>query len=154
MWLMESLQRPPRSVPSDGLAIAATSMAFNLRKLCTKSGRNNFALGTRSCRMRTQDVATNVAINASASRIEKDEARDSGNARKVVGADLTVPAFTPATAISSVPSPNLGRDRDDAWVRAIIIARADTGDGVLGVLRPTLTTGRRTQRRQPKAAAN
>jgi hypothetical protein len=68
-----------------------------------------------------------------------------------VGADLTVPAFTPATAISSVPSPNLGRDRDDAWVRAIIIARADTGDGVLGVLRPTLTTGRRTQRRQPKA---
>jgi hypothetical protein len=39
--------------------------------------------------MRTQDVQTNVAINASASRIEKDEARDSGNARKVVGADLT-----------------------------------------------------------------
>ena len=51
--------------------------------------------------------------------LEKDKVRDGGNARKVVGADITVLAFTLAIAISSAPSPNLGRDRDDAWIRAI-----------------------------------
>ena len=61
---MESFERPPRSVPSDGLTIAATSSGVQSAKALDEKWSRYLSLQELILVVpRTQDVQTSLAIN-------------------------------------------------------------------------------------------
>src|ERR1035437_7409339 len=63
MSVMESFERPPRSVPSDGLTIAASSGVQSAKALDEKWSRYLSLQELILVVPRTQDVQTSLAIN-------------------------------------------------------------------------------------------